>query len=113
MGLKVIITSLSTFFNCSAEMNSRWHPEISAKQPCYLPYGKADGTATTLQKNLVRMDGPLVTVNPYLEIICVTDSFQDDEKDGCSRIEVQRFKPQWCKDRLPPCEHMMEPVLLT
>jgi len=46
MGLKVIITSHSTFFNCSAEMNSRWHPEISEKQPCYLPYGKADGTAS-------------------------------------------------------------------
>jgi len=46
MGLKVIITSHPTFFNCSAGMNSRWHPEISEKQPCYLPYGKADGTAS-------------------------------------------------------------------
>jgi len=44
MGLKVIITSHSTFFNCSVGMNSIWHPEISEKQPCYLPYGKADGT---------------------------------------------------------------------
>jgi len=46
MGLKAIITSYSICFNCSAEMNSRWHPEISEKQPCYLPYGKADGTAS-------------------------------------------------------------------
>jgi len=52
MGLKVIITNHSTSFNCSAGMNSRWHPEISEKQPCYLPYGKtlqggqADGTAS-------------------------------------------------------------------
>jgi hypothetical protein len=45
MGLKVIITSYSTFFDCSAGMNSSRHPEISEKQPCYLPYGKADGTA--------------------------------------------------------------------
>jgi len=40
MGLKVIITSHSTFFNCSAGMNSRWHPEINEKQPWYLPMGK-------------------------------------------------------------------------
>jgi len=45
MGLKVIITNHSTFINCSDEMNARWHSEISEKQPCYLPYGKADGTA--------------------------------------------------------------------
>jgi len=40
MGLKLTITSHSTCFNCSAGMNSRWHPEISEKQSCYLPYGK-------------------------------------------------------------------------
>jgi hypothetical protein len=45
MGLKVMITCHSNCFNCSAGMNSRWHPEIGEKQPCYLPYGKADGTA--------------------------------------------------------------------
>ncbi len=66
MGLKVIITSHSTFFNCSAGMEYRWHPEIRAKQPCHLPYGKDDGNAL-----------------------------------------------QWCKYGLPPCEHMMAPVLLT
>jgi len=27
-------------------MNSRWHPEISEKKPCYWPYGKVDGTAS-------------------------------------------------------------------
>jgi len=46
MGLKVIITSHSTCLNCSAGMNSRWHPEISEKLPCYLPCGKADGAAS-------------------------------------------------------------------
>jgi len=46
MGLKTIITSYSICFNCSAGINSRWHPEISEKQPYYLPYGKADGTAS-------------------------------------------------------------------
>jgi len=41
MGLKVINTSHSPFFNCSAGMNYRWHPEISEKKPCCLPFGKA------------------------------------------------------------------------
>jgi len=62
MGLKVIITSHSTFFNCSAEMNSRWHPEISEKQPCYLPYGKADGTAPPA---LSRACGKLLQLHHY------------------------------------------------
>jgi len=29
MGLKAIITNYSICFNCSAGMNSGWHPEIS------------------------------------------------------------------------------------
>jgi len=62
MGLKVIITSHPTFFNCSAGMNSRWHPEISEKQPCYLPYGKADGTASL---SLSRACGKLLQLHPW------------------------------------------------
>jgi len=43
-------------------MNSRWHPEISAKQPCYLPYGKADGTASPA---LSRACGKLLQLYPW------------------------------------------------
>jgi len=70
MGLKVIITSHSTFFNCSAGMNSRWHPEISEKPSCYLPYGKADGTASPrysrdLRPALSRACGKLLQLHPW------------------------------------------------
>jgi len=61
MGLKAIVTSLSTFCNYSAGMNSRWHPEISEKQPYYLPYGKADGTASPV---LSRACGKLLQLQP-------------------------------------------------
>jgi hypothetical protein len=61
MGLKATITSHSVFFICSAEMNSRWHPEISEKQPSYLPYGKADGTASP---SLSRICGKLLQLHP-------------------------------------------------
>jgi len=61
MGLKVIITSHSTFFNCTAAMNSRWHPKISEKQPCYLPYGKADSTASPAMS---RACGKLLQLHP-------------------------------------------------
>jgi len=61
MGLKAIITSYSICFNCFAGMNSRWHPEISKKQPCYLPYGKADGTAFSA---LSRAYGKLLQLHP-------------------------------------------------
>jgi len=37
---------MQPFLNCSAGMNSIWYHEISEKQPCYLPFGKADGTAS-------------------------------------------------------------------
>jgi hypothetical protein len=61
MDSKVIITSYSTFFNYSAGMNSRWHPEISEKQPFYLPCGKADGTASPA---LPRTCGKLLQLPP-------------------------------------------------
>jgi len=64
MGLKAIITSYSSYssyFDCFAVMNSRWHPEISEKQPCYLSYGKADGTASPA---LSRACGKLLQLHP-------------------------------------------------
>jgi len=61
MGLKAIITSYSICFNCFVGMNSRWHPEISEKQACYLPYGEADGTASPA---LSRDCGKLLQMHP-------------------------------------------------
>jgi len=61
MGLKAIITSYSICLNCSAGMNSIWHPEISEKQPCYLSYGKADDTASPA---LSRACGKLLQLHP-------------------------------------------------
>jgi len=40
MDLKIIITSHSTFYNYSTEMNSRWHPEISESGHVIYPTGK-------------------------------------------------------------------------
>jgi len=62
MSLRAIITSYSTFFSCSAGMNFRWHPEISEKQPCYLPCGKADGTASPA---LSRACSKLLQLHPW------------------------------------------------
>ncbi len=41
MGLKTIIIGLFSFFNCLAGIHTKWHPENNAKQPFYLPEGKA------------------------------------------------------------------------
>ena len=65
MGLKLTITSHSTCFNCSAGMNSRWHPEISEKQSCYLPYGKP------MAPHLQRWQG--VAVNYYSSTLDALD----------------------------------------
>jgi hypothetical protein len=81
MGLKIINTSYSTCFNCSDGMNSRWHPEISAKQPCYLPYGKADGTACPA---LSRACGKLL----QLQRLCLVGAKRKSRHRGiCSTLD--------------------------
>ena len=57
MGLKVIITSHSTFFNCFSGMNSRWHPEISESSHVIYPTGKP------MAPHLLRCQG--LAVNYY------------------------------------------------
>jgi hypothetical protein len=47
-------------------MNSRWHPEISEKQPCYLPYGEATPEADKpMAPHLQRCQGLAVNYYSY------------------------------------------------
>ena len=61
MGLKTIIIGLFSFFNCIAGIHAKWHPENNAKQPCYLPEGKAEHAASPA---LSKVRGKVLQLHP-------------------------------------------------
>ena len=72
MGLKTIITDFQSLFGCTTGMHSRWNPEKSETQPSYLPFGRAEDTASP---SLSRVRGKVLQLHPRRLVSVASSTF--------------------------------------